>query len=329
MMINSQSERRRFLLATTLAGLTPLARAASYDFPLKPIRIVVPFPPGGGVDQIARLLAPQLSGSLGQPVTIDNQSGAGGAFGAGVVRRATPDGYTLLFGTASTHGSNYVVQKQLPYDPVTNFEPVCLLMEAPYVLVTNKSVPYQTVAQLNAFANANPGKINFGSYGIGSSNHLAAEKYKALSGANLTHIPYRGAPQSMTALLAGEIDITFDTLPNLVPYLKAQSVRPLGVGAQQRSPIFPDIPTLIEAGVQGYVSGTWFGVWAPKSTPPEVVRKLSETFVQSLRKPEFAKTFEDAGNRVLATGPDALQSRVISEIKELERLVKDRSLRFE
>ncbi|VTU13149.1 Argininosuccinate lyase [Variovorax sp. SRS16] len=322
--------RRTFLLAAALAPLAPLGYAASgSDFPQKPIRLIVPFPPGGGVDQIARILGPQLSQALGQSVVIDNQGGAGGAIGAGAVKRANPDGYTLLMGTASTHGSNYVVQKDLPYDPVKDFEPISLLMEAPYVLVANKSVPYDSIAQLNTYANAHAGKVNFGSYGIGSSNHLAAELYKALSGANITHIPYRGAAQAMTALLAGEIDITFDTLPNVVPYLKARTVKALGVGARQRSPLFPDIPTVIESGVPGYISGTWFGVWAPKGTPPGVIRKLDNAFVQSLHKPAVAKIFEDAGNHVLAAGPAALKARVSAEIEGLQRLVKERGLRFD
>jgi tripartite-type tricarboxylate transporter receptor subunit TctC len=322
--------RRTLLLAAALTAFMPLVHAASgSDFPQKPIRLVVPFPPGGGVDQIARILGPQLSQALGQPIVIDNQNGAGGAVGAGAVKRASPDGYTLLLGTASTHGSNYVVQKDLPYDPAKDFEPISLLMEAPYVLVANKAVPYDTIAQLNAYANAHPGKVNFGSYGVGSSNHLAAELYKALSGANITHIPYRGAAPAMTALLAGEIDITFDTLPNLVPQLKAQAVKALGVGARQRSPLFPDIPTVIEAGVPGYVSGTWFGVWAPKGTPPEVIRKLDEAIVQCLHKPAIKKIFEDAGNHVLAGGPAALQARVNAEIAGLQRLVKERGLRFD
>jgi tripartite-type tricarboxylate transporter receptor subunit TctC len=266
---------------------------------------------------------------LGQPIVIDNRGGAGGALGAALVKSATPDGYTLLMGTAGTHGTNYVVQKSLPYDPVNDFEPITLLMEAPYVLVANKSVPYNSIAELNAYAAAHPGKINHGSYGLGSSSYFAAELYKALSGADLTHVPYRGAAPAMLALLAGEIDITFDTLPNLASQLRAGTVKALGVGARQRSPLYPDIPTVIEGGVPGYLSGTWFGVWAPKGTPSEIVARLNEAFIESLRQPAVTKTFEQIGNDVVATGPDTLQERVVAEVTNLRRLVKERGLRFD
>lgn len=321
--------RRTFTMAAVLAAMMPLGHAAGDAFPRMPIRLIVPFPPGGGVDQVARTLAPHVSQALGQPVTVDNQGGAGGAVGAGAAKRAAADGYTLLVGTASTHGSNYVVQKSLPYDPVTDFEPVSLLMDAPYVLIANKNMPYATVSELNAYAAAHPGKVNFATYGMGSSNHLAAELYKALASADITHIPYRGAAPAITALLAGEVGITFDTLPNVVPHLKANTVKPLGVGARERSPLFPDIPTVIESGVPGYVAGTWFGVWAPKGTPPAVVAKLSAAFIDALHKPQVRKTFEDNGNHVLAEGPAALNARVTAEIAGLKRLVAERGLNFD
>src|SRR5690606_16946131 len=225
--------------------------------------------------------------------------------------------------------TNYVVQKNLPYDPARDFEPITLLMEAPYVIVANKSVPYDSIEQLKAYAAANPGRINFGSYGLLSSSYFAAEFFKALSGADITHVPYRGAAPAMLALLAGEIDITFDTLPNLASQLRAKSIKPLGVGSRERSPLYPDIPTVIEAGVPGYISGTFFGVWAPKGTPPAIVSRLNDAFIQVLRQPEVKDTFERIGNRVLATGPASLQERVETEVKSLQRLVEERNLRFD
>lgn len=321
--------RRSFLIATALALLSAQSFASNDDFPNRAIKLVVPFPPGGGVDQVARNLAQPLAAVLKQPVVIDNRGGAGGALGAALVKSATPDGYTLLMGTAGTHGTNFVVQKNLPYDPRSDFEPITLLMDAPYVLVANKSVPYDSIEQLNAYAAANPGRINFGSYGLGSSNYFAAEIYRALSGADITHVPYRGAAPAMLALLAGEIDITFDTLPNLATQLRAQSVKPLGVGSRERSPLYPDMPTVIEAGVPGYISGTFFGVWAPKGTPPAIVSRLNDAFIQVLRQPEVKDTFERIGNRVLATGPASLQERVETEVKSLQRLVEERNLRFD
>ena len=278
---------------------------------------------------MARNLAQPAGAVLKQPLVVDNRGGAGGALGAALVKSAPPDGYTLLMGTAGTHGTNYVVQKNLPYDPARDFEPITLLMEAPYVIVANKSVPYDSIEQLKAYAAANPGRINFGSYGLGSSSYFAAEFFKALSGADITHVPYRGAAPAMLALLAGEIDITFDTLPNLASQLRAKSIKPLGVGSRERSPLYPDIPTVIEAGVPGYLSGTWFGVWAPKGTPPDIIAKLNQAFIESLRQPAVRQTFEQIGNRVVATGPETLQERVESEVRDLQRLVKERGLRFD
>ncbi len=321
--------RRDFLVASAALAITGPSLGASDDFPNRPIKLVVPFPPGGGVDQVARNLAQPVGSLLNQPVVVENRAGAGGALGATVVKSAAPDGYTLLVGTASTHGTNFVVQKNLPYDPVNDFEPITLLMEAPYVIVANKSVPYDSIEQLNAYAAAHPGRINFGSYGLGSSSYFAAELYKALSGADITHVPYRGAAPAMLALLAGEIDITFDTLPNLASQLRAKSIKPLGVGARERSPLYPDIPTVIESGVPGYVSGTWFAVWAPKGTPSQIISKLNEAFIESLRQPAVSQSFEQIGNRVVATGPDTLQERVVAEVRDLQRLVKERGLRFD
>lgn len=321
--------RRDFLIASAVSAISGPSLAAGDGFPNRAIKLVVPFPPGGGVDQVARNLAQPAGAVLKQPLVVDNRGGAGGALGAALVKSAPPDGYTLLMGTAGTHGTNYVVQKNLPYDPARDFEPITLLMEAPYVIVANKSVPYDSIEQLKAYAAANPGRINFGSYGLGSSSYFAAEFFKALSGADITHVPYRGAAPAMLALLAGEIDITFDTLPNLASQLRAKSIKPLGVGSRERSPLYPDIPTVIEAGVPGYLSGTWFGVWAPKGTPPDIIAKLNQAFIESLRQPAVRQTFEQIGNRVVATGPETLQERVESEVRDLQRLVKERGLRFD
>ncbi|MGE0799050.1 MAG: Bug family tripartite tricarboxylate transporter substrate binding protein [Lautropia sp.] len=310
-------------------GIGPAAAQTAERFPERPIRIVVPFPPGGGVDQVARIFAPKLHAALGQPVIVDNRGGAGGTIGASAVAKAEPDGYTLLLGTASTHGTNSAVQAQLPYDPIKDFAPVSLLLETPYALVANTSVPVSNVRELNEYASKHPGKLNFGTFGSGSSNHLAAELYKALSGADIVHVPYRGAAPAMADLLAGQIQIMFDTLPSSLPHLRSGKLKLLGIGGRERSRLFPDAPTIAASGVPGYDAGTWFAVWAPAGTPAPVVDKLQRAFLGVLAEPEVRDQFLAIGQEPIGSGPQALGERVQDEVARWRKLVSERQLKFD
>src|SRR3954467_12027869 len=229
--------------------------AQSQNYPAQTIKIVVPFPPGGGVDVVARMIAPRLSESLGQSVIVENRGGAGGSLGATAVAQSPGDGYTLLLGTASTHGTNPNVYTKLGYDPVRDFVPVALITSAPLVLAANNALPVRTAADLIALAKAKPGELSFGSYGTGSSNHLVAELFNRMAGIQANHIPYRGSAPMMTDLIGGRIQYAFDGVATTLGYIRGGTVRLLGVSGAKRSPVLPDDPTIAESAVPGFEAG--------------------------------------------------------------------------
>ena len=249
--------------------------APAADYPTQTIKIIVPFPPGGGVDVVARVIAPRLSELLGQSVIIDNRGGAGGSVGATFVAQAPRDGYTLLMGTASTHGTNPNVYTKLGYDPVRDFAPVALITSAPLMLVANNDVPVKTASDLVALAKAKPGTLSFGSYGTGSSNHLVAELLNTMAGIETNHIPYRGSAPMMTDLIGGRIQFAFDGIAVTLGYIRGNTVRLLGVSTSKRSPVLPDEPTISESAVPGFESSVWFGLFAPAGTPKAVIDLLN------------------------------------------------------
>src|SRR4030081_1190458 len=246
------------IAALLLAAAHP---AQSQNYPNQTIKIVVPFPPGGGVDVVARVIAPRLSELLGQSVIIENRGGAGGSVGATFVAQAPRDGYTLLMGTASTHGTNPNVYSKLGYDPVRDFVPIALITSAPLMLVANNDVPVKTAADLVALAKAKPGTLSFGSYGTGSSNHLVAELLNTMAGIETNHIPYRGSAPMMTDLIGGRIQFAFDGIATTIGYVRSNMVRLLGVSTAKRSPVLPDAPTLSESAVPGFEASVWFALF--------------------------------------------------------------------
>src|SRR5882724_3094047 len=261
--------RSAFAAAALVVAASFATRAA--DYPSQTIKIVVPFPPGGGVDVVARVIAPRLSESLGQSVIIENRAGAGGSVGATFVAQAPRDGYTLLMGTASTHGTNPNVYTKLGYDPVRDFAPVALITSAPLVLVANNEVPVKTAAELIALAKSKPGALSFGSYGTGSNNHLIAELLNTMAGIETSHIPYRGSAPMMTDLIGGRIQFAFDGVATTVGYIRSGTVRSLGVSSAKRSAVLPDEPTISESAVPGFDAAAWFALFAPAGTPKPVV----------------------------------------------------------
>jgi tripartite-type tricarboxylate transporter receptor subunit TctC len=303
--------------------------AASQTFPERAIRLVVPFPAGGTVDSVARTVAQRLTESLRQPVIVENRPGASGSIGSEAVARAQPDGYLLLLATASTHGTNPSVQKSLPYDPVRDFAPVALIGTTPYILVTHPSVPANSVAELLALARAQPGRLNYGSYGSGSSNHLATELFRAMTGAEIVHVAYKGGAPALTALLAGEVQVMFDVFTTAGPHLRNGKLKLLGVGASKRSSLAPEAPTLIEAGLSEFEAGTFFGIVAPASTPIAIVDRLNTETNRAVASTEVAQRLANFGTEPRTGPPQLLGQMITSEVARWAKLVRERNLRFE
>lgn len=274
-----------------LGAVTPAAAA----FPDRPVRIIVPFPPGGSNDVIARLLAESLQQQWKQPVIVDNRSGAGGNVGAGEVARSEPDGYTLLLSAPGPLAINSFLYKSLTYNPQKDFAPIALVANVPIVLAVNPQLKVNSVKELVALAKAEPGKLNYGSSGNGTTNHLAGELFETLADIKLVHVPYRGAAPAMNDLVAGHIPVMFDNMPAVRPQVEAGKIRALAVCGTQRSALFPELPTMIEAGVPGFDASAWFGLVAPAKTPQPVLDTLIAGVKSALSAPEMVKKFADLG----------------------------------
>ncbi|MSQ71397.1 MAG: tripartite tricarboxylate transporter substrate binding protein, partial [Betaproteobacteria bacterium] len=307
-----------------LAALFCTGAALAQSWPDRPLRLVVPFPAGGTVDAVARIAAQRLADSVMQPVVVDNRAGAGGSIGTEAMARAAADGYTLLMGTGSTHGTNPSVLKNLPYDPVRDFAPVSLLGTSPYILVVNSNVPVNSTAELVAYAKAQPGKLNFGTYGSGSSNHLATELFRSMTGVDVVHVPYKGAAPAITALIAGEVQFMFDVVGTSMPHIRSGKFKLLGTGALKRPSLLPDTPTLTEAGAQGYEAGTFFAIFAPAGTPPPVIAALNRELVRAVTQPEVRERLTTLGVEVVGSTPAQLGETVAAEVRKWALLVRER-----
>jgi tripartite-type tricarboxylate transporter receptor subunit TctC len=303
--------------------------AQSQNYPSQTIKIVVPFPPGGGVDVVARVIAPRLSDMLGQSVIVENRGGAGGSVGATYVAQSARDGYTLLLGTASTHGTNPNVYARLPYDPLRDFVPVALITSAPTLLVANNDVPVKSAADLIALAKAKPGGLAFGSYGNGSSNHLVAELFNTMAGIETNHIPYRGSAPMMTDLIGGRIQFAFDGIATTHGYVRSHTVRLLGVSTAKRSPILPDGPTIAESAVPGFEASVWFALFAPAGTPKAVIDLLNSKVNVALAQAEVKENFLRVGNEPVGGGADVLAAKVQAELEKWKPIVREKNIRID
>jgi tripartite-type tricarboxylate transporter receptor subunit TctC len=286
--------RRAVLTLAASAALALLAApaAAQSTWPTKPVRIVVPFAPGGTTDILARAVAPELSKAFGQQFIVDNRAGAGGNVGAEIVARAPNDGYTLLMGTVGTHGINRALYPKLPYDPIKDFVPITLVAAVPNVMEMNvdkaKALNINNVADFVKYAKANPGKLNMASSGSGTSIHLAGELFKSMTGSYMTHIPYRGSGPALMDMVGGNADVMFDNLPSSMQQIKGGKLKALAVTSSQRSPALPDVPTVEEAGgpaLKGYEASSWFGLLAPAGTSPEIVNRIQQEVAKALATP--------------------------------------------
>jgi tripartite-type tricarboxylate transporter receptor subunit TctC len=287
--------RRIALGAVALAIMSWGGAGRAAPFPDRPVHIVVPFPAGGSNDVVARFLGLKLYELWGQSVIIDNRAGAGGNIGAEAVARSAPDGYTLLLTAPPPLAVNQSLYPHLAFDPTADFAPVALVASVQIVLAVNPAVKATDVAGLIALAKAAPGTMNFGSSGYGSTNHLAGELFKKLAGIDIVHVPYRGAAPAMNDLVAGQIPILFDNMPAVQPQAVAGAIRALAVAGHSRSPLFPDLPTMVEAGVPGFEASSWFGLVAPAKTPPEVLQALTEAVMKVLDDPDMVKKLAGVG----------------------------------
>lgn len=312
--------KRRLVLAALLA--LPLAGTAhaQADWPTRPIKIVVAYPPGGSTDIAARLLAERLTRDLGQQVIVDNRGGAGGTIGALSVVRAEPDGYTLLLAASPEVSIAPITMKAMQYDPVKDLTPITLVGQVPFFLVANPGFPPSTLAELIAYAKANPGKVNYSSYGNNTSNHLVGELFKATAGIDTVHVPYKGSGPSIIDLMAGQVQYTFDTPAATLKQVQAGKLKAIAVATPKRLANAPDVPTMSEAGLPGFVGGTWFGLLAPAKTPPAIVAKLNAATVAALDSPELHKAFEDRDIIPGGDSPEAFGRFIQSEVGKWQAL---------
>ncbi|NIF84866.1 tripartite tricarboxylate transporter substrate binding protein [Comamonas sp. Tr-654] len=307
--------------ALAMAACTAAAFAQGPAYPTKPVRIIVPYPAGGTTDIIARLAAAQLSERLRQPFVVENRAGASGAIGSVAVAQAAADGYTLVMGTASSHGINSALQKNLPYDAVKDFAPVTVVASTPNIIVVHPSVPARTLGELLALAKARPGQINFGSTSPGGSPHMSAELLKMMAGVDMTHVPYKGASPMLTDLMGGQIQAGFDNLPSTIAFVRSGKLRALAVTTPQRWPGAADIPTVAES-VPGYEVSGWFGLLAPAGTPRAVLDTLQTAVAQAVRDPEVTRQLRSLGAEPVASRPEAFAQQIRADVDKWRGVVK-------
>ncbi len=309
------------IFAGLAAALLPFT-AAAQAYPDKPIRVIVPVPAGGTPDVVARMVAPGLSSLLGQQLVIDNRGGAGSLIGTELAARAVADGYTLFFSSPGPLTILPHLHKKIAYDPIKDFAPISLVCIGPFLLITHPAVPVRTVKDLIALANAEPGKLNYASAGNGTPNHLAMELFKSMAGVNLTHVPYKGAPQAVTDLIGGSVELMFNSIPPALPHIRSGRLKLLAVASVRRSAQLPDVPTISEAGVPGFEAITWFGLLAPAKTPKQIVARLNELVVKVVRAPELKSQFETLGYDAVGGSPDEFAAFIRAESEKYARVVK-------
>lgn len=328
-MAPMRSNRRLVVRACAAAlwGLCSLGAQAQGTWPIKPVRIVVPFAPGGTTDILARAVAPELSRVFGQQFVVENKAGAGGNLGAEAVAKSAPDGYTLLMGTVGTHGINRALYPKLPYDPIKDFAPVTLVASVPNVMVVNaelaKANNINTAQDFIKLAKSRPGKLNMASSGNGTSIHLAGELFKSQTGTFMTHIPYRGSGPALLDLVGGQVDVMFDNLPSAMQLIKSGKIKALALTSSTRSAALPDTPTIEEAaGLKGFEATSWFGLLAPAGTPPEVVNRIQQEVARALSSPAISEKMLAQGALPSGNTPAQFAALIDSEHKKWAQVVK-------
>jgi tripartite-type tricarboxylate transporter receptor subunit TctC len=316
------SPRRRLLLAALVSSLAVLPLAVqAQDYPARPIRLVVPFPPGGPTDVLARIVAIRLGERLGQPVVVDNKPGASGMIGADMVAKAAPDGYTLL-ANASIHVINPSLYPKTAYEAIADFAPVSNLADVPLVLAVHPKLAARSVKELVALAKSSKTSLAFASAGNATSQHLSGEAFKIVAGIDMLHVPYKGSAPALSDLIGGQVQLMFDSLPSSMPHLKAGTIRPLAVTTLKRSTALPDVPTVAESGYPGFGISTWYGVWAPAATPPAVVQRLSREIAAIVRLPEVREQFAGLGADPVGNTPAEFAEFTRAELTKWAGIVK-------
>jgi tripartite-type tricarboxylate transporter receptor subunit TctC len=303
--------------------LSQAPQAVAGAYPTKPIRLIVPWPAGGGTDINARIVAQKMTENIGQQIVVENRPGAAAIIGTDYVAKAAPDGYTLLMGNIGPNSANDSLYKKLPYDSIRDFAPVSLTTAAPYIMVVHPSVPAKSVKEFIALAKASPGKINFGSGGVGSAPHLAAELLAMIAGIKMEHISYKGGAAHTVALLSGEVDLTLNSPLEVLAHAQSGKLRALAVTTVKRSPVAPELPTMAEAGVPGYEFIVWWGVLAPARTPADLVAKVYAEVSKVLQAQDVRKRFSSQGVEVVGSSPEKFANFIKSEVAKWARVVKE------
>jgi tripartite-type tricarboxylate transporter receptor subunit TctC len=318
---------RRHVLGLALSASACLVSGAALSqqatYPSRPVRLIVPFTPGGTTDIFARLVGEKLSQSLGQQFVIENRGGAGGNIGTDAVAKADPDGHTLVMGTVGTHAINPSLYAKMPYDALNDFAPVAYVAGVPNLMVVSpKKVKATTVQEFIAEAKATPGKMTMASSGNGTSIHLSGELFKQMTGIEMPHVPYRGSGPAVNDLIGGQVDVMFDNLPSSIEQVRSGNLRALAVTSSKRSPAIPDKPTLAEAGLPDFEASSWFALFAPKGTSPEITSRLNQEVRKALETPELQKRFADLGGEIQPMSPDELMAYVRAEHEKWAKVVK-------
>ena len=309
-----------------LAAAWGLAFSASASFPDKPVRLVVPFPAGGVADVLGRMTAQRLSGQYGQQVVVENRAGSGGHVGAEFAARATPDGYTIMFGTIGIHAA-YGIYSKLSYDPAKDLQPIILLADLPNILVVHPSVPARNTREFIALAKARPGELNFGTAGAGSSTHMIGELFKVVANVNLTHIPYKGSAPAMADLLGGQIHLMFENLPVAIQHVRSGRIRAIGMTSRTRSASMPEVPTIAETGLPEYEATAWFTIGAAAKVPADIVRKLNGDIDTWMKAPDIQAKWKEMGVTPLGGSPEVAAKFFASETVKWNRVIKVANIR--
>jgi len=308
------------VIAILLCAALP---ALAQSYPSKPVKLIVPFPPGGAVDYYARAVQPRLAENLGQPILIENRAGAGGMVGADAVAKSPPDGYTLLVGNIAALAMNVGIYSKMTYDPVKDLTPILRTVAVNYVMAVHPSVPARSVAEFVAHARANPGKLSYGSAGSGSAPHLATELLKQRAGIDVLHVPFKGGGPMVTDLLGGQIEMVIADQANLMPHVKAGRLRALAVGTLERSSVHPELPTIAEAGFPGFEARAWQGIVGPAGMAPDIVKRLNAAFIRAMAAPEVHQRLLEGGLDPIVGTPEAFGEFIRAEIAKWSKVAKD------
>ncbi|HTD91558.1 MAG TPA: tripartite tricarboxylate transporter substrate binding protein [Burkholderiales bacterium] len=303
--------------------------AQTQNYPSRPIRFIVPFPPGGGNDVMARIVGQKFTDAFGQQVVIDNRGGAGGNIGTEIASRAAPDGYTLFLGGVGSHGTNPGLQSKLPYDPVKDFAPVSQIASAALVVVSNLALPAKSISELVQYAQSRPGQINYASSGTGSIAHLSVELFNSMAKIKLQHVPYKGTGPALTDLLSGQVQLLFNSALSMLPQIRGNRVRALAVTSVKRIAPLPDVPTIAESGLPGYDATSWYGVLAPARTPRTIIDKLNAEIVRAVRAPELSNRLQSEGALPVGNSPEQFAAFIQRELDRWAKVIKEAGIKVE